>query len=392
MVSRAEKSAFGEWWWTVDRVLLLAFLILIGGGVVMSFAASPGAAAREGLPAYHFIERHLVYVIPAVIVLIATSFLSPRDARRLCLLLLVISVVALFLTQYLGVVQKGSRRWLKFAGFSIQPTEFVKPAFVVVCAWLFGEGLKRPDMPGNLIAFGLLGVVVMLLCRQPDVGQTALVVTVWALMFFIASMPWLWMVLLGAAGAGGLVATYLFFNHVRNRVNDFVNSFSSNAESGLQVIKAKESIIRGGWFGVGPGEGIVKRSIPDSHTDFIFAVIGEEFGIITCLLLVALIAAIVMRGFWHAFRQNDPFLRLAVAGLTALYGVQSMINIAVNLNMLPTKGMTLPFISYGGSSLIAVAFSVGLLLALSRQRASALSFHMQRPTMITTKPASAGAR
>mgnify|MGYP003384407702 CR=1 FL=1 len=388
MVSRAEKSAFGEWWWTVDRLLLLGFLVLIGGGVVMSFAASPGAAAREGLPVYHFIERHLFYVIPAVIVLIATSFLSPRDVRRLCLLLLVISLVALFLTQFIGVENKGSRRWLRFAGFSIQPSEFIKPPFIVVCAWLLGEGLKRPDMPGNLFAFGLLGVVVTLLVRQPDVGQTMLIVMVWSLMFFIASMPWVWMVLLGSAGAGGLVAAYLFIGHVQKRVN----SFWFDGESGLQVIKAKESIIRGGWFGVGPGEGTIKRSIPDSHTDFIFAVMGEEYGIIVCLLLVVFIAAIVMRGFWHAFRQNDPFPRLAVAGLTALFGVQSMINIAVNLNMMPTKGMTLPFISYGGSSLIAVAFSTGLLLALSRQRASALNFHTQRPTMTAAMPAPAGAQ
>lgn len=374
MVSRAEKTAFGEWWWTVDRWLILAFLVLIGAGIVMSFAASPGAAAREGLPPYHFIERHLVYVVPAVIILIMTSFLSPRDARRLCLALLVITLVALVATQFFGIENKGSRRWLRLAGFSIQPSEFLKPPFIVVCAWLLGEGQKRPDMPANLLAFGLLGLVVTLLVRQPDVGQTMLIVAVWSMMFFIASMPWIWMVLLGSAGAGGIVAAYFFIHHVHERVNNFW--FKS--ESGLQVVKAKEAIVRGGWFGVGPGEGTIKRSIPDSHTDFIFAVLGEEYGIVLCMVLVALIAAIVLRGFSHAFRQNDPFLRLSVAGLTGLYGLQSVINVAVNLKLMPTKGMTLPFISYGGSSLIAVAFSAGLLLALSRNRISSMGGHLGR--------------
>lgn len=369
MASRAEKTAFGEWWWTVDRLMLLAFLVLLGGGVVMSFAASPGAAAREGLPAYHFIERHLVFVLPAAIVLITTSFLSPRLARRICLAILIVSLLALIAATFAGFETKGGKRWLRFAGFSLQPVEFIKPAFVVICAWLMAEGLKRPDMPGNLIAFALLATIVILLFKQPDAGQAFLIAMVWSIMFFVASVPWLWMMALGCAGAGGIVLAYLKLGHTRDRWEGYLSA----CEPGVQVCLALEGIVRGGWFGVGPGEGTIKRSIPDSHTDFIFAVLAEEYGIILCMALVALIGAIVMRGFWHAFRQSDPFIRLSVAGLASLYGVQSAINVGVNLKLLPTKGMTLPFISYGGSSLMAVAFAAGLLLALSRQRGSSIA-------------------
>lgn len=364
MVSRAEKTAIGEWWWTVDRLLLVAFLVLIGAGVVMSFAASPGAAVREGLQPFHFVERHLIFVGPAILVLIATSFLTPRLARRVCLVLLVVAVLALVATLFIGVENKGSRRWLRFLGFSLQPSEFVKPAFVVIAAWFMSESMRRPGVPGNIIAFLLVAAIASLLMLQPDFGQTMLLVAVWGAMFFITSMPWIWVFILGAAGAGSIVAAYLFFPHVASRIDRFLHGVGDT----FQVDMAMQSITRGGWFGVGPGEGTVKRSIPDSHTDFIFAVIGEEFGIALCLIIAVLFAFVVLRGLSHALRAHDPFCRLAVAGLVTLFGFQSAINMAVNLQLLPAKGMTLPFISYGGSSLLAVAFGMGLVLALSRRR------------------------
>jgi cell division protein FtsW len=367
MVSRARKTVVGEWWWTVDRLLLVAFLALIGGGVVMSFAASPGAAVREGLQPFHFVERHLLFLAPAVAVLVGTSFLSPRTARRVCLVLLGLMLVALVLTLFVGVENKGSRRWLRVLGLSFQPAEFIKPAFVVVVAWLMSESMRRPDVPGNLFAFLLLPPVVALLVLQPDFGQTMLVVAVWSAMFFVASMPLAWVATLGALGAGGIVVAYVALPHVASRINRFLHGVGDT----FQVDMAMQSITRGGWFGVGPGEGTVKRSIPDSHTDFIFAVIGEEFGIAFCLAVVGLFAFVVLRGLGHALRAQDPFCRLAVSGLVTLFGFQSAINMAVNLQLLPAKGMTLPFVSYGGSSLVAVAFGMGLVLALTRRRPGA---------------------
>lgn len=364
MVSRAEKTALGEWWWTIDRLLLVALLVLIGGGVVMSFAAGPGAALREGLPPFHFVERHLLFLGPALVVLIGTSFLSPRQVRRVCIVLLVLMLFALVATLFIGAESKGARRWLHFAGFSVQPSEFLKPAFVVVAGWLMSESMRRSDIPGNLVTLGLLAAIVGLLVRQPDFGQTMLIVSVWGVMFFIASMPWLWVMLLGAAGAGGIVAAYRMLPHVHDRIDRFL----TRAGDTFQVDMARESIMRGGWFGVGPGEGVVKRSIPDSHTDFVFSVMGEEFGIALCVVTVTLFGFVVLRGLWHALRQHDPFCRLSIAGLVTLFGVQSAINMSVNLQLIPAKGMTLPFVSYGGSSMIAVAFGTGLMLALSRRR------------------------
>jgi cell division protein FtsW len=363
-MTRAQKTAIGEWWWTVDRSLLLAFLVLIGSGVVMSFAASPGAAVREGLAPFHFVERHLIFVLPTIAVLIATSFLSPRDARRFCIIALVIVLAATAATLVIGVENKGSRRWLRLAGLSVQPSEFLKPAFVVVTAWLLSGGQTRPGVPGNFLAILLLAPVVAVLVLQPDIGQTILVIAVWGAMFFVASMPWIWVCLLGAAGAGSTVAAYLVFPHVASRIDRFLHGQGDN----FQLEMAMQSITRGGWFGVGPGEGTVKRSIPDSHTDFIFAVIGEEFGIALCIAVAVLFAFVVVRGLTHALRAQDPFCRLAVTGLVALFGFQSAINMGVSLQLMPAKGMTLPFISYGGSSMVAVAFGMGLLLAFSRKR------------------------
>jgi cell division protein FtsW len=364
MVSRAQKTAIGEWWWTVDRVLLVAYLLLIGTGVVMSFAASPGAAVRMGLPPFHFVERHLMFLLPVIAVLFATSFLSPRMARRICFILLIVGLAAMVATLLVGVENKGSRRWLRLLGMQIQPSEFLKPAFVVVSAWLMSETARRPGIIGNLLALALLGMVCALLVLQPDFGQTMLVVAVWGAMFFIASMPWLWVILLGTAGAGGLVAAYFVLPHVASRIDRFLHGSGDN----FQVETAMQSIQRGGWFGVGPGEGTVKRSIPDSHTDFVTAVMGEEFGIAVLIAVSLVFCFVVMRGLMHALKAHDPFNRLAIAGLVTLFGLQSSINLAVNLQLMPAKGMTLPFVSYGGSSMLAVAFGTGLVLALARRR------------------------
>ena len=368
MASRAERTEFAEWWWTIDKYLLGAAVVLMLAGVVLSFAGSPPVAERLGYDSFHFVKRHIAFLLPALAIMIATSFLSPRNVRRVALIVLVTSLVLMLATLFLGAEVKGARRWINISALSIQPSEFMKPAFVVIVAWLFGENRTRTDIPGNVFATILLAIAVSLLVAEPDFGQTMLIVIAWGGLFFLAGMSWLWIAGLAAVAAGGTAAAYAFSPHVAARIDRFISPQSGDT---FQVDRALDSILHGGWFGQGPGEGIVKRVLPDAHTDFIFAVGAEEFGIIACLALVLVFALIVFRGLSISARSEEPFIRLASAGLVILFGVQSVINMAVNLNLMPAKGMTLPFISYGGSSMIAVAFGMGLLLALTRRRPEA---------------------
>ncbi len=364
MVSRTDKRAVANWWWTIDRWFLSAFIALMLIGVVLSFAASPAVAERIGLGSYHFVIRQIVFIVPALIALIGVSFLNERQIRRLALLMLVGAIVLMVAALYVGVEIKGSRRWIYIAGISVQPSEYMKPAFVIICAWLFSEHAKRPEVPGNLFAIILLGLVVALLVAQPDVGQTLLVLATWGVMFFMAGMPWLWIVVLGMVGIGGAWLAYSTFPHVAGRIDRFLTGEGDT----FQVDMGREAMLRGGWLGQGPGEGTVKRILPDSHTDFIFSVAAEEFGLIICLIIMLIFAFVVLRGLKVAMADHDEFSRYAVGGMVTLFGLQSIINMGVNLQILPPKGMTLPFVSYGGSSLIAMAISMGMVLALTRRQ------------------------
>ncbi|MCC2610417.1 putative lipid II flippase FtsW [Neorhizobium petrolearium] len=364
MVSRADRGPLADWFWTIDRFFLVAFVLLMGIGFMLSFAASPAVAERIGLPSFHFVERHALFILPSLAVMIGLSFLTPRQVRRTAIILLVISLALMVLALFFGVEVKGSRRWIGVGTFSIQPSEFMKPAFVVVCAWLFAEHARQPEIPGNLFAIILFGIVAALLVAQPDLGQTILTSVVWGGMFFMAGMPWLWIVLLGGVGTGGILAAYYMLPHVTARFDKFLTGEGDR----FQIETAHEAILQGGWFGQGPGEGIVKRILPDSHTDFIFSVAAEEFGIIFCMALVAVFAFVVLRGLNHAFKEGNDFNRFAVAGLVLQIGMQSLINIGVNLELMPAKGMTLPLISYGGSSMIAISITAGFILALTRHR------------------------
>lgn len=364
MVSRVDRGPLADWFWTIDRFFLAAFILLMGIGFMLSFAASPAVAERLGLDSFHFVERHAMFLIPSIIVMVSLSLLSPRQIRRTAIILLIAALAMMVLALFFGVEVKGARRWVNFGSLSIQPSEFMKPAFVVVCAWLFAEHARQPEIPGNLFAIILFGIVGALLVAQPDIGQTILTSAVWGGMFFMAGMPWLWIVLLGGLGVGGVATAYYMLPHVAGRIDRF---WTGEGDT-FQVDTARDAIINGNWFGLGPGEGIYKRIIPDSHTDFIFSVAAEEFGILFCMVLVAIFAFIVLRGLSHAFRERNDFNRFAVAGLVLQLGVQSMINISVNLELIPAKGMTLPLISYGGSSMIAVAVTAGFILALTRHR------------------------
>ncbi|MES0811229.1 FtsW/RodA/SpoVE family cell cycle protein [Roseibium sp. SCPC15] len=365
MVSRADRSRFAEWLWTVDHYLLAAFGLLLVGGVVLSFAASPPVAERLGVETFFFVKRQAVFLVPALVIMLAGSLMTPRMVRRAALVVFVVSLVLLVATLFLGFEAKGARRWIYIAGFSLQPSEFLKPAFVILIAFLLSESGRRREVPGVLFAFVLFAVCAALLIAQPDFGQTMLLGLVWAGLFFLNGISWLIIMALGLIGIVGLFAAYAFLPHVTGRVDRFLDPSSGDT---FQVDTAMDSFLAGGWFGRGPGEGTVKRILPDSHTDFIFAVVGEEFGVVVCLLVVSVFAFIVLRGLNHASRDQDAFSRLATAGLVVLFGLQATINLAVNLNLMPSKGMTLPFISYGGSSLLSSAMTAGAILALTRRR------------------------
>lgn len=365
MISREQRNPLSDWWWTVDRLLLAAIVALMLGGVILSLAASPPVATRIGLDPFHFFNRHILFLLPSLAVLLGVSFLSPRQIRRSALIVLGISVVLIVATLLLGPEVKGARRWITLLGVNIQASESAKPAFVVMAAWLFAESARRPEMPATSMALALLLMLVTLLVMEPDFGQTMLILMVWGALFFIAGMRIIWAFGLAGAAAGGLFAAYLLVPHVAGRIKRFMDPASGDT---FQVDTAMEAFSNGGWFGLGPGEGIAKRSLPDSHTDFVFAVAAEEFGIIICLVLLALFAFIVIRSLARAYANEDLFSRFAASGLAIMFGVQAAINMAVNLHLIPAKGMTLPFISYGGSSMVSLAYGVGMLLALTRLR------------------------
>ena len=365
MISREQRTPLSEWWWTVDRWLLAAMILLMLTGVVLSLAASPSVATRIGLDPFHFFHRHVMFLLPSIIVMVGVSFLSPRQIRRSALIVFALSIVLIVATLGLGPEVKGAKRWITILGVNIQASESAKPAFVVLAAWLFSESARKPEMPATSMALALLLSLVALLVMEPDFGQTMLILTVWGALFFIAGMRIIWVFGLAGTAMAGLFAAYMTVPHVAARIRRFMDPASGDT---FQVDTAMEAFANGGWFGLGPGEGIAKRSLPDSHTDFVFAVGAEEFGIIMCLGLLALFTFIVMRTLSRAYASEDLFSRFAASGLAIMFGMQAAINMAVNLHLIPAKGMTLPFISYGGSSMISLAYGAGLMLSLTRER------------------------
>ena len=364
-IARTDTSLLGRWWWTVDRWTLAALVAIVAVGAVLTLAASPPVADRLGLDSFYFARRQFVFLSMALAVVAATSLMSPRGVRRLAVVCFAAAAVLMALVPVHGEEIKGATRWIVLSGMSVQPSEFVKPGFAVITAWLFAERRVEPRFPGYAISTALFAVVAALLLMQPDVGMTIVVAAVWGVQFFLAGLPLMLVGLIGVVFVSGAVGTYFAFQHVQGRVDRF---FDSSVGDNFQVAQSLEAFRDGGLLGRGPGEGQIKAVLPDAHADFVFAVAGEELGLIACLAILALFAFVVLRGFSRLLNEDSLFILLAVTGLLVQFGLQTIINMASATNLIPPKGMTLPFVSYGGSSVLAMALAMGMVLALTRER------------------------
>ena len=366
-LSPVDNSTLGRWWWSVDRWTLGAVGMLIGFGYIMMLAASPAVAERIGSSRDLFILKQVLFLAAAGATVVAVSVMSPRSVRRLALIGCIVALALTAATMGIGVEIKGARRWISLPGLSVQPSEFLKPCFAVVAAWLISEGRRTPRFPGRILAIGIYLLIALLLKSQPDVGMLAVITAVLFAQLYIAGLNVV-MVGIGMLGFGGAgVAAYVLFPHVQKRVENFLHPGDAiNAD--YQPHTALEAFGNGGLLGRGPGEGRVKDVLPDAHADFVFAVAGEEFGMLVCLIIVGVFAFIVLRGMLRLLKEHDMFIVLSCTGLVTGFGLQAFVNMASSLQLIPTKGMTLPLISYGGSSALAVALGMGMLLALTRRR------------------------
>lgn len=362
--SRADNSLLSRWWWTVDRWMLALIFILITTGIWLTLTASPAVAERIGLDAFHFVKRQSFFLTLALITVVGVSVLPTKWIKRMALIGLPVTVFLLLLTLAIGPEIKGATRWLQIGSFTLQPSEFMKPFFIVSMAWILSAEFAGKPIPAKKIATCIYAFIAGLLILQPDFGQTVLISGVFFAQMALAGMPMTWVFMSGIAGVMGLGLAYVMLPHVANRIDRFINPASGDT---YQTDKALQAFESGGLLGKGPGEGSVKLYLPDAHADYIFAVVGEEFGAIACVMLLLLFAGIVVRGLAHLLDEANPFRLLAAAGLIIQFGFQSLINIGVNLAVLPSKGMTLPFVSYGGSSMLALAIGMGMVLALTKR-------------------------
>ncbi len=364
--ARTDRSKLGVWWWTTDRWLLGATAALMFLGVMLSFASSPAATARIGIDQpFHFAMRQGFYAAAAAVILLSVSMLSPKGVRRVAFFIWIAAVLSMMALPFIGHAAKGATRWIQLGPLSLQPSEFVKPSLIVLVSWMFAETQKGEGVPGVSIAVGLYALTIGLLLIQPDIGQSLLITVAFGAAFFMAGVPFGWIAGMAGLAVAGMFGAYLTFDHVRSRFTRFLSPEGSDTH---QVDRAAEAIGAGGLLGRGPGEGVMKRHVPDLHTDFIYSVAAEEYGLIFSLLLISLFAVLTLRGLLKAMKLTEPFEQVAAAGLFVLVGQQACINVAVNLNLIPTKGMTLPFISYGGSSMLAMGLTLGMALALTRKR------------------------
>lgn len=365
VLSRADTSTLGRWWWTVDRWTLFSVVALIFFGYVLVLAASPAVAERIHQSRDLFILKQVIFLALAGGVMVGVSLLSPRSVRRLAIAGCLIALALTLLTLFHGVEIKGARRWIALPGLSIQPSEFLKPCFAVVTAWLLTDAKRGSKFPGTIAAFGVFLVILLLLKSQPDIGMLTVITSVFFAQMFVQGMNMGFVGIGAASMVGAAMGAYALFPHVRSRVTRFLHPEQGDH---YQVDTALQAFGNGGLLGRGPGEGRVKDLLPDAHADFVYAVAGEEFGLIVCLLILGVFAFIVLRGLLRLVHETDEFVILGASGLITGFGLQAFVNMASSLHLIPTKGMTLPFISYGGSSALSVALGMGMLLALTRRR------------------------
>lgn len=372
-ISRTDNSVLTQWWWSVDRWQFFIIAALVAIGLLLVMAASPPVAERIGLDHFYFVKRHLFYCIGFFVVMISVSQLSEKSVPRAALILYGIAFVLLVLTPFFGNEIKGAKRWLNILGFSIQPSEFMKPALVIMTAWMLSEKKSNPDVPGNIFAIIFYGVAVGLLLLQPDMGMVFLMTAIFFAQFFLAGLPLFLIVLTASTGVIGMVSAYFLFPHVQARVDRFLTPSSEDRFSErYQITQSLEAFASGGFWGLGPGEGVVKKHLPDAHADFIYSVAAEEYGLVFCMILAVVFGVFVVRTLLKVIQEQNVFVILAVGGLVLEIGVQAAINMASTLDLIPTKGMTLPFISFGGSSMLSIAVTCGFILALTRRRPQGL--------------------
>ena len=363
---RTGDPVLPRWWRTIDKWTMSCIFLLFGIGLLLGLASSPPLAARNGLEPFYYVTRQAFFGGVAMVMMLLVSMMTPQVVRRVAVIGFGISFVALMGLPFLGTdFGKGAMRWYSLGFASVQPSEFLKPGFVVFAAWLMAAGTEVGGPPGKLYSFGLTAIIVIMLALQPDFGQAALILFAWGVMYFVAGAPMV--LLLSLAGVVAAAGTFAYSNseHFARRIDGYM---SADVDPRTQIGYATNAIQEGGFFGVGVGEGQVKWSLPDAHTDFIIAVAAEEYGLVCVLVIIALYGMIVFRSLLRLMKERDPFIRLAGCGLACAFGVQAMINMGVAVRLLPAKGMTLPFVSYGGSSLIAGGIAVGMLLAFTRTR------------------------
>jgi cell division protein FtsW len=363
---RDSEPVLPRWWRTIDKWSMSAILLLFAIGILLGLASSPPLAAKNGFEPFHYVSKQATFGALALVSMFLTSMMQPDLVRRLAVIGFFCAFVALMGLPFFGTdFGKGAVRWYSLGFASIQPSEFLKPGFVVIAAWMMSASQQINGPPGKSMSFVLTAVIVLFLVMQPDFGQACLVLFGWGVMWFVAGAPmFLLMAMAGLVTVAGMFA-YSASEHFARRIDGFL---SVDVDPTTQLGYATNAIREGGFFGVGVGEGQVKQSLPDAHTDFIIAVAAEEYGLICVLVIICLYAVVVVRSLVRLMRERDPFIRLAGTGLACMFGIQAMVNMGVAVRLLPAKGMTLPFVSYGGSSLIAGGIAVGMLLAFTRTR------------------------
>jgi cell division protein FtsW len=373
MQTSVKNNFINRWWKVIDQQTIIAMVILLAFSLMLVTTASPAVANRIGLTDNYFSSRHVVFLALAVIIILTFSLLDKKWIRRLAIFGFLGSLLMLVLVKFYGFEVKGATRWINIGGFSYQPSEFMKPFFAVVTGWILSLHYYE-EFPSFKVCFILFVSVEALLIIQPDFGMLVMVSAVFGIQLFVAGLPIIWLFIAIFASVFGSIGAYLLLPHVASRINRFLDPVNSE---NYQITRSLEAFESGGLYGKGPGEGSVKQFLPDSHTDFIFAVAGEEFGAIICLMIIITFAYIVIRILINLLHEDDKFIQIAAIGIISQFGLQAVINMGVSLNLLPTKGMTLPFISYGGSSTLAISIGMGMLLGLTKRKASLVKYRLQ---------------